>query len=421
MVNVSDKIGRGGLYFLLLAGPVLGLATKGFAPLLAVSGAMAFIAILMQPKKLKQIDLRNFLFALPILSYMGFSLIWSQAENGGGSYIILILVIVFTACLFISFRNLPIDEQEKFKNLLSFSLLFGILTSIVIGSYPLFWPDLSTTMSEASARLTFANIELLRQSNRSLALIPLFLFPLAGFYWHKAKWFFLPLVATTFFVTANSNSQTAFLAMLLGTNVFALAYFYKNDCKRLIFAAATIGLFVSPLVFSKSFEQEWVTNYSPTLIQQKASGNYREWIYFVYAKEALTRPVLGHGFESTHRFAPDNLNDYVDLARERKIYPAVDHSTHFGTVAAHAHNLPLQIILEFGYFGAFLLLAAFWALLDMKFIRNGRASRAASLGAVIGLLLFSHSIWQSWLLASLGLFLFYILVLYGRNDTTKNI
>ena len=53
----------------------------------------------------------------------------------------------------------------------------------------------------------------------------------------------------------------------------------------------------------------------------------------MYAKEAVTRPVLGHGFESTHGFAPDNLNDYVDLARERKYILQLT-IPHFGTVAA---------------------------------------------------------------------------------------
>ena len=76
--------------------------------------------------------------------------------------------------------------------------------------------------------MTFANIELLRQSNRSLSLIPVFLFPLAGFYWSRAKWLFIPLITITFFIIAYSNSQTAFLAMLLGIIVFVFGYFFIN-------------------------------------------------------------------------------------------------------------------------------------------------------------------------------------------------
>ena len=54
MAKISEKIGQVALYFLLLAGPVLALATKGFAALLAISGSLAFIAFLIQPVKLKK-------------------------------------------------------------------------------------------------------------------------------------------------------------------------------------------------------------------------------------------------------------------------------------------------------------------------------------------------------------------------------
>ena len=65
MAKTSEKFCRVALYLLLLAGPVLGLATKGFAPLMAISGRIAFITVLMQPEKLRQIELRKFIFALP--------------------------------------------------------------------------------------------------------------------------------------------------------------------------------------------------------------------------------------------------------------------------------------------------------------------------------------------------------------------
>ena len=409
MDKTSEKIGRAALYFLLLVGPILGTATKGFAPLMAISGTMAFIAVLAQPKKLKQVEFRKFIFALPFLFFMGLSLLWSQGENGGSSYFVLILVVVFTACLRITFRSLPLDEQDKFKNLLSASLLFGIVVSISIGSYPLFWPELSILTNNVSNQLTFANIELLRQSNRSLSLIPVFLFPLAGFYWHRARWFFIPLIAITFFITANSNSQTAFLAIMLGTIVFIFAYFYKYDGRKLIFVGTAIGLLFSPLIFVKSFENNFVQNYAPQIIKQKASGAHREWIYYTYANEALSRPLVGHGLRSTKNFAPDNHNNYIRLARERNLSYSL----------AHAHNFPLQIIFEFGYLGAILFLVALWWLLNLRFDNAERATHAATLAAICGLLLFSYSLWQSWLLASLGFLYFYISILYRPDNQGK--
>ena len=110
----------------------------------------------------------------------------------------------------------------------------------------------------------------------------------------------------------------------------------------------------------------------------------------------------------------------MELARERQLGMAVATSKRNGTVQAHAHNLPLQIIFEFGYVGAFLFLPALWALLNIKFVKMGRAVRAAAFGAVIGLLLFAHSIWQSWLLASLGFLYFYISILYQREHQNND-
>ena len=121
MAKVSEKIGQISLYFLLLAGPVLGLATKGFAPLLAISGSVAFIAFLIQPEKLKQIKLSEFIFALPFLFFIGLSLLWSQTENDGSSYFVLLMAVAFTACLLFAYESLPVDEQDKFKRLLNIS------------------------------------------------------------------------------------------------------------------------------------------------------------------------------------------------------------------------------------------------------------------------------------------------------------
>ena len=70
MTETSEKIGRAALYLLLLAGPVLGLATKGFAPLLAIAGSISFIAVLMQPGKLQQVEFPKFIFALPFLFFI---------------------------------------------------------------------------------------------------------------------------------------------------------------------------------------------------------------------------------------------------------------------------------------------------------------------------------------------------------------
>ena len=415
MAIEPNKIGQASLNILLLSGPVLGIATKGFAPLLAISGMLAIVAMLMQPTSLKEINWKSAAPALPFFIFLGLSLFWTRADNGAESFLVLISVIVFTVCLSSVFFKTTEEWKNKYRNRLSISLLLGVLASLTVGTYPIIWPELLAILRNISNQTELGNIELLRQGNRSLSVTPAVVFLLAGLYWQKARGPVILLIAITFFVTANSHSQTAFLAMSGGSACFLVSYFYKYSGRKLIFVSVAFGLLTSPFIFLKSFEHKWVTNYGPQLIQQKASGEYREWIYFVYARETLTRPFFGHGFEATHNFAPDNLEDYLELARERRLGMAVATSKRNGTVQAHAHNLPLQIIFEFGYVGAFLFLPALWALLNIKFVKMGRAVRAAAVGAVIGLLLFAHSIWQSWLLASLGFLYFYITILYQRE------
>ena len=131
MAKISQKISQAALYFLLLVGPILGLATKGFAPLMAIAGSMALIAVLMRPEKLKQIELSKFKFAFPFLFFMGLSLLWSKAENGSSSYLVLLLLVAFIECLRIAYESLPLDEQDKFKHLLNISI-FGIVVSLLL-------------------------------------------------------------------------------------------------------------------------------------------------------------------------------------------------------------------------------------------------------------------------------------------------
>ena len=90
-----------------------------------------------------------------------------QAENVGSSYIVLILVVLFTASLRISFMAMSLEDQDRFKHLLSASLLFGIIVSISIGS--ICFSPIPKQVDIISTQVSFANIELLRQSNRSLS------------------------------------------------------------------------------------------------------------------------------------------------------------------------------------------------------------------------------------------------------------
>ena len=147
------------------------------------------------------------------------------------------------------------------------------------------------------------------------------------------------------------------------------------------------------------------------IIKQKASGSIRQWLYFTYAEEALNRPVFGHGFKASHYYTPSDIKYYLALADEQRV-PRYGRDEEKGLKFPHAHNLPLQIIFEFGYFGALLLLFGLWRLTRLSFVGEQKPFQFAALGATLGFLMFAYSLWQSWLMASLGVAMLYAMILY---------
>ena len=415
MDGLSHKLSRGGLYLLLLTGPILGLATKGFAPLLAIAGSLAFIGLLMQPDRLKERAWIKFWPIAPFFIFAFISLLWTSSPDALRSYGTLISVVIFTSSLCLAFASLPEREQELFQTRLSISILLGIILSTIIGSYAKFFPQLAAILQNFSNQTTLGNIEILRQSNRSLSLMPIFLFLVSGFYWQKSRLFFVGLFIAVFYIVANSNSQTALLALLSGFVLFAAAQIIKTNRRQIFLAFFAFGVLISPLMFIASFENRWVETYAPTIVKQKASGNIRQWLYFIYGKEIMQKPVLGHGFKASQYYTPPNTDKYIALGKARKV-GAYGRDEEKGLRFPHAHNFPLQMIFEFGYLGTLLLLFALWGLARLPFVGQQKPFQFAALGATLGFLMFAYSLWQSWLMAGLGVALLYAMILRHKTQ-----
>lgn len=414
MDGLSHKLSRGGLYLLLLTGPILGLATKGFAPLLAIAGTLAVIGHVLQAERLKAYVWEAFLPFAPFFIFAMASTLWSDSVGVFQSFGIFVSVLVFTVSLWLAFTKLSENEQDLFRTRLSISVVIGIILSITVGSYAEFFPQLAQILRNLSDQTTLGNIEILRQGNRSLSLMPIFLFLVSGFYWQKSRLLVIFIFITAFYIVANSNSQTSLLGLLGGLFLFALAWIIRKNRRQIFLGVFSLSLLVSPFVFIESFENKWVENYAPPIIKQKASGSVRQWLYFTYAEEALNRPVFGHGFKASHYYTPSDINRYMTLSVKQKV-GRYGRDEEKGLKFPHAHNLPLQIIFEFGYFGALLLLFGLWRLTRLSFVGEQKPFQFATLGATLGFLMFAYSLWQSWLMASLGVALLCAMILYVDN------
>ena len=120
--------------------------------------------------------------------------------------------------------------------------------------------------------------------------MPVFLFLVSGFDWKKSRLFFIFLFIATFYIAANSNSQTSLLGLLGGLVLFVLAWLIRKNRRLIFLSGFSLSLLVSPFVFIESFENKWVENYAPTIVKQKAAGTIRQWLYLPTQK----RPETSH-------------------------------------------------------------------------------------------------------------------------------
>ena len=398
---------------LLLIGPVLALATKGFAVVLALSGLTALVALsLHRPVWVAnwRDNWRDNWRSLPVLpmaalGYILASAFWGISERAFDTTTRLILVVGFSGALIALFNTLPDDAKTRWARALRWSVGLGIFVALAIGPYNVYWPDARET-----ARDYF---ELLRQVNNSLTVLPAFLFIFLGSWQGARKWLQAAIIAAACLITLLSQSQTSLLAMLLAVTAFGLATISTRLCRHLIFASLAVCTLAAPFIFSTAYQEKWVANYAPDIVVERGAGEIREWIYYVYAEEAVKKPVFGHGINGTKNFVPADLGAYVALSGDDPVLQdSIVSATQSGAAAAHAHNLFLQLIFEFGYLGTVLILAAIWRFFA-RLDRHAGAQNApyywASIAACLATVLFGLTLWHSWFMTAMG-----CLVIFAR-------
>ena len=406
------------MYLLLLSGGLLAVSIRGFAPMMLLTGIAALVALIARRYKPDFSQWQHYDLPLIFLTYALASSFWSINANAPSIASRLLLISLFVAAMIANFNYLDTTQAEKWRHRLGISLLFGMAVTLLIAPYNVVWPQLALHLSGI--------LELIRQVNGALTLMIIFIFILCSKYAVQ----FPKLIGAGFIIcliiTALSESQTALLALMLGLIALGLAWFSTRLCRQLIFAALAISILFAPLLFTASYQNKWVKNYTPSLVQNKASGEIREWIFYVYAREASKKPFFGHGLNSTKHFSPENIDNYFKgMEKSSKLWQQLSYVRQNRTVASHAHNLFLQIIFEFGYVGALLLLAAVWQF----FVRlEGYLPKAqaiwiwGAIGAGLGVVMFSYTLWHGWLMAALGysFFLAYIMLPASPQQSDKS-
>ena len=392
------------LSLLLLIGPLHAFAVKGFAPALALIGIFGLITVLSSRKifgahiigqRMKSIS-----YVLPFIVYVFLAVFWSSYEGALSSFLTTISIIIFTIAAVQTINQYDSDKRRVWERLLIISMIFGSVAVMLIGPYNVYWPNI-----EADLNYPF---ELIRQVNRSLVILPIILMLIGAALPPKYRTLAIVSLACAFGVTYYSNSQSGLLAVGIGSAGLILGYAFRQYSKFVIWVCITISLIGSPFVHVKSFENKWVDNYLPKVFLQKGSALEREWLYYVYAKEILKEPIIGHGLRSSRSFEPANMSDYITEGETRgeKLNNFVSNSKDRKNINLHPHNIFLQIIFEFGYLGAILFLIAMWQILkhiDEAVDQQFKPWIWGAFGAGLGGIMFSHSIWQTWSLSIWGI------------------
>jgi len=402
---------------LLLSGPALAFAIKGFAPILALAGLAAILALLVQ-RSFHRPALRATWRDLPAVlmaafAYVLASAVWGISERAVDTGIRLMLMVSFTCAVIVVFNNLSDEQKMRWARRLRLSFGLGIFAALIIGPYNAYWPGAVDFME--------TYFELLRQVNNSLTVLPAFLFILLGSWQKQRTWLQVLIIVITCGVTFISESQTSFLAMVLALIAFGLAKISVPLCRHLIFASLALCTLASPLIFSAAYQGKWVANYAPQTFAERGAGEVREWIYHVYAEEAANKPLFGHGINGTKDFKPADLEAYIAQTSDTPdLQNILRTNTQSGAVAAHAHNLFLQLIFEFGYVGALLVLAAVWrffAWLDDYADAHQAPYYWASIAACLATVLFGLTLWHSWFMAAIACLVIFthMCAAYGRR------
>jgi len=400
-----------GLFFLMA--PFITLAVKGVVILLALAGIIGLTLTRSWNPQRWLPPFAPFSLGYLFLAFALISISWAPNVTGSlTSFAKLCASLIFTFLALHAVTQLTASPRnETYRNILSLTLIITIWINLLIAPWPYYGPSLDAFLTAQTgqnlASLTRYDFELVRQVNRALTVLAILLFLVGPYEMAKRpKLFILTclgfLIATTF-----SDSQTAVLAFLLGGLGFVVASISLRFAQNLILACLAIGLVVAPLLFGTLDSTRTITNFVPAQVDRLASVDIRLHIYRVFGQESLDTPYFGHGYYSSKDYQPTKIGRYLDEMEAAG--GNADHiasSRQYGTMAAHPHQLFLQVVFEFGFLGALLFWFACAQTITAISRRISPAAQAwflASLGPVFAQTLFGYSLWQSWLLAAFGL------------------
>jgi O-antigen ligase len=369
--------------------PILVLASRGAAPLLAVAGVCALgLLIPIDPASWRRVRWLALVFAALVVLGLASSL-WA-IEPWRGVVTALRLAAMFAAGLALIVAAEEITAPNRLVRCLiaGFALALGLSVAQVAsrGALTAAFYDrqfIAAVLNQAEDGFGFlilpVGAALMLQRRRVLAVA---------------------LVAVTTAVICVLVGETARTAFLLGVVAAILLYGWRRALTRAAAALSVVLILGAPLLFPHLVRIDAVAD--AALQMDKNSLWHRLEIWSFVGGRIAERPLFGWGLDSS------------------RAIPGGDQRIPYGYLGQvmlplHPHNAPLQLWLELGVPGALLaavLIAGVWlALGKAPWPRLYAAAAGGSLVTALVVGLASYGAWQEWFISSEFLTLFLIIVM----------
>lgn len=382
--------------FFLINAIILGfLIPRLMAYLPAISGLCLSIIYLLKEKKFFNIDKSVFLFLIGITSWITLSAIWSFNSEFSVERSIKVALILFPAFLFWSIAPKIIIENINQFAKVAICIFSALILFLTIEKY-----------FDHPVTELFLNQEVQpHKSNRSFVILALlatpFLFLVKKTNWPQKKLIELALIIVVGTALTQTISQTAQLSFIIG-----LIFIYLIPPSKILIKCFFIGLII--LTIALPFSIKPIKNaITPEAMKgnsllREASIVHRFEIWEHSVNKAFEKPLLGNGIESLRFMTADQW-----MPNQRS------------DQALHSHNFILQLWVEFGATGAFMMIAFFiLSLRKMLHVQdlNQRKLYFATYAATVSCALTGYGFWQSWHLGFIMLLATLVLFIANQNQ-----
>jgi O-antigen ligase len=361
-------------FFMIILPLIAVVAPRALAFVPIILGLITLIEYTLHYKELPKINRPLSVFIAVFFIFAGASYFWSVAPDETLNHITKSAVLIIPSLFF-----LFIIRSKKFPhicNLKHIPPIFSLAVILVLLEIFFNHPIYRLTHDLADQTIIAPSV-----MNRCLVSLSLLLWP-ALYILHNKKQapFIILLLIAMCFAVFFAQSQSAIVALVLGSLSFLIALKFAKPFLYILCASVILGILASPWI------AQWLFNLRPEILigWQNANAAQRIELWDFVARYALQQPWYGWGIEATR---------YIHDFDSAQIFYTT-------TQITHPHNFALQLWMELGLPGA--LFGSGFVFLSIKYLltfdQKDLPFMIAAVTSMLIINLVGYDMWQSWLI-----------------------